>query len=272
MHTLENHGTAQTHTAEQPTSQQKQARIMRVALGLLLTALLVVGVKNWGFWSDFFFPEEQVTDSAPATPPTTTTATAVPSQSVSQSAPVIPRHNRAKHAPAIRPAHTGTVISPVVTASSRRVLPPLEIDVVAGNHHQTVQASKRSVQVDMQGATTEPQTSPSQVSSTQGDGITSAAVDRVVVSPGASVVVSRQVEPNYPVLAKQMKVQGAVILQALIGKGGSIQNLRVLSGPAILSEAAREAVKQWHFKPYLLAGQPVETEARITVNFTISTD
>jgi len=45
----------------------------------------------------------------------------------------------------------------------------------------------------------------------------------------------------------------------------------VLSGPAILSAAAREAVKQWRFKPYLQAGQPVETEARITVNFTIST-
>ncbi len=79
-------------------------------------------------------------------------------------------------------------------------------------------------------------------------------------------------EPNYPVLAKQMKVQGAVILQALIGKNGNIQDLHVLSGPAILSEAARQAVKQWHFKPYLLAGQAVETEARITVNFTISTD
>jgi protein TonB len=63
-----------------------------------------------------------------------------------------------------------------------------------------------------------------------------------------------------------------VILEALIGKNGNIQNLRVLSGPAILSDAARDAVKQWHFKPYLMAGQPVETQARITVNFTISTD
>ena len=84
-------------------------------------------------------------------------------------------------------------------------------------------------------------------------------------------MVSRPVEPTYPLLAKQMKVQGAVVLQALIGKEGDIQDLHVLSGPAILSAAAREAVKQWRFRPYLQSGQPVETEARITVNFTIST-
>ena len=72
-------------------------------------------------------------------------------------------------------------------------------------------------------------------------------------------------------LAKQMKVQGSVVLQALIGREGSIQDLRVLSGPAILSNAAMDAVRQWRFRPYYQQGQPIETEARITVNFTIST-
>ena len=69
-----------------------------------------------------------------------------------------------------------------------------------------------------------------------------------------------------------MKVQGVVSLQALISREGTIQELQILSGPAILAAAAREAVKQWHFKPYLLNGTPVETQARITVNFTISTN
>jgi protein TonB len=72
-------------------------------------------------------------------------------------------------------------------------------------------------------------------------------------------------------LAKQMKVQGSVILQALIGKEGTIQDLRVLSGPPILSNAAIDAVRQWRFRPYFQSGQAIETEARITVNFTIST-
>jgi protein TonB len=83
--------------------------------------------------------------------------------------------------------------------------------------------------------------------------------------------VTHSVRPDYPLLAKQMKVQGSVLLQALIGKDGNIQDLHVLSGPTILSEAARQAVKQWRFKPYVQGGEPVETEARITVNFTIST-
>ena len=78
--------------------------------------------------------------------------------------------------------------------------------------------------------------------------------------------------PNYPLLARQMKVQGAVSLRVLIARDGTIQELDILSGPDILAAAAREAVKQWHFKPYLQNGQPVETQARITVNFTISTN
>ena len=94
---------------------------------------------------------------------------------------------------------------------------------------------------------------------------------RVHLSPGAADLLTRPVQPNYPLLAKEMKVQGAVVLEALIGRDGNIQDLHVLSGPTILSTAAREAVKQWRFRPYLQSGQPVETEARITVNFTIST-
>jgi protein TonB len=66
-----------------------------------------------------------------------------------------------------------------------------------------------------------------------------------------------------------MKVQGAVLLKALIGADGYIRDLQVLSGPAILASAAREAARQWQFKPYLQNGQPVETQANITVNFTI---
>lgn len=93
----------------------------------------------------------------------------------------------------------------------------------------------------------------------------------VTVPAATAQRVSRSVKPEYPVLAKQMKVQGAVVLQALIDKGGRIEELHVVTGPAILATAAQEAVKQWRFKPYYQQGQAVETEARITVNFTIST-
>ena len=95
------------------------------------------------------------------------------------------------------------------------------------------------------------------------------AAERVRLSPDAVQVVQHSVQPDYPLLAKEMKVQGSVVLQALIGKDGNIQDLHVLSGPAILSEAARQAVKQWRFRPYMQNGEAVETEARVTVNFTI---
>jgi protein TonB len=73
-------------------------------------------------------------------------------------------------------------------------------------------------------------------------------------------------------LAREMKVQGSVILLAMISREGSIQDLRVLSGPPILAGAAREAVKQWHFKPHFEGAETVETVAKVTVNFTISTN
>jgi protein TonB len=67
-------------------------------------------------------------------------------------------------------------------------------------------------------------------------------------------------------------VQGSVILNALISKDGVIQDLRVVSGPTILASAAQDAVRQWHFKPHFQGSEPVETQAKITVNFTISTN
>jgi len=75
--------------------------------------------------------------------------------------------------------------------------------------------------------------------------------------------------PQYPMLAGSSSVQGAVLMQALIGADGAVQELRVISGPAILVAAARQAVQQWHFKPYFVDGKAMETQARVTVNFTI---
>jgi len=98
------------------------------------------------------------------------------------------------------------------------------------------------------------------------------ASEHVEMSADASEIVSRPVKPGYPMLARQMKVQGSVILQALISRDGAIQDLHVMSGPPILAGAAREAVKQWRFKPHYLGAEAVETQARITVNFTISTN
>lgn len=76
--------------------------------------------------------------------------------------------------------------------------------------------------------------------------------------------------PVYPPLAKVARVQGVVRLEAVIGKNGSIQNLRVISGHPLLIEAALDAVKQWRYEPTLLDGVPVEVVTEIDVAFNLS--
>jgi protein TonB len=154
------------------------------------------------------------------------------------------------------------------------VLPPLDVEVVAGDTHRTIRPGSSSVRVDLQPGT------PSQSAPDEGvapdtetaSNVTNNAAERVQMSIDTSDVVAHPVNPSYPLLARQMKVQGSVILQALIGKDGVIQNLRVVSGPHILASAAQDAVRQWHFKPHLEGSEAVETQAKITVNFTISTN
>src|SRR5947209_4952132 len=98
-----------------------------------------------------------------------------------------------------------------------------------------------------------------------------AAPQRVRVSQGVSQgLLIKKVQPPYPPLARQARIQGQVLLQAEISKDGTIQNLRLISGHPMLTSAAIEAVKQWRYKPYILNGEPVEVETQITVNFTLS--
>jgi protein TonB len=61
-----------------------------------------------------------------------------------------------------------------------------------------------------------------------------------------------------------------VLLQAIISKEGTIENLRVLSGHPMLTAAAIDAVRQWRYRPYVLNGAPVEVETQITVNFSLA--
>src|SRR5271155_2183591 len=98
-----------------------------------------------------------------------------------------------------------------------------------------------------------------------------AAPQRIRVSSGGSTgLLINKVHPNYPPLAKQARIQGQVVLQAEISKDGTIQNLQLISGHPMLTNAAIEAVKQWRYKPYLLNGEPVAVETTVVVNFSLS--
>jgi len=78
-----------------------------------------------------------------------------------------------------------------------------------------------------------------------------------------------QAKPEYPPIARQARVQGAVVMEATISKDGSVVDLRVVSGNPLLNEAAIAAVRQWRYKPTLLNGEPVEVITTITINFAL---
>lgn len=98
-----------------------------------------------------------------------------------------------------------------------------------------------------------------------------ATPQRIRISAGVTKgLLIQRIEPPYPTLARAARVQGDVVLSAVIDSNGHITNLLLVSGHPMLVPAAIAAVKQWRYKPYLLNGQPVEVETTITVIFTLS--
>lgn len=97
-----------------------------------------------------------------------------------------------------------------------------------------------------------------------------ATPQRVRVSSGVQAGnLINKVQPLYPPIAKNARIQGTVVLQAVISKSGVVENLHAVSGHPMLIPAAVEAVKQWRYKPYYLNGEPVEVETTVQVNFTL---
>ncbi len=80
----------------------------------------------------------------------------------------------------------------------------------------------------------------------------------------------RKINPSYPELARKARVQGRVILDALIGRNGTVLSLAAVSGNPLLVESALDAVKQWKYKPYMVDDQPVAVQTQMQVTFTLS--
>jgi protein TonB len=97
------------------------------------------------------------------------------------------------------------------------------------------------------------------------------AAKPLAISAGVAVgLLIKKVEPAYPVIAKTARVSGTVVLQATITKTGAVANLRVVSGPAMLRQAALDAVRFWRYRPYKLNNEPVEIETTVNVIFTLN--
>ena len=238
-----------------------QRKRMLIALGILLGALVTVVVKDWDFW---FPPAAEAPEAAAHGKGTSAVPAAGQSPGARSGGRRPVRSSQGKGN-----AKAAEAEVPFASVTGRTALPSMQVEVVAGNRRTTVPAKTNSViRLDVGSGATSTAAGAAGVVPDMVVG----AGDKVQLSPQMAQSVTISVPPNYPMLARQMKVQGAVSLEALISRDGSIQQLRVLKGPMILANAAREAVRQWKFKPYLQNGQPVETQARITVNFTISTN
>jgi protein TonB len=237
------------------TAGSQESRLV-IALVILLVTLAAVLIKDRQFWfgsestiADANEVQTPVVPAAPATVETTTRATAPAKTST-------PAHIAKKQVPAVStPAQPKAAEAPSVV-TNRTVLPPLNVEVVAGDKHPNAHPGSNAQKVQI--------TKPEAPATHQ-----QAAVAAPAVNAAQRERLAEAIPPSYPMLAQHMNVQGSVVLDALIGADGSVQNLRKLSGPAILSTAAEQAVRGWKFKPVYQNGQAVETRATITVNFTI---
>ena len=243
----------------QPVSPSRGRLQLLFALALLLSALVLLVLKNRQFWSDaigFEWASDQTTYSPIKT---------IKKGEQRLNHPLARKTGVKQGASSNSEAHSG-----VTAESYETVLSPLRVDVTySSGEHQTLVAGNSAIHID-----TQQNSQPSSVMPAGATGVGTGASGggvRVRFSGQTVEILGHPAEPVYPLLAQQANVQGSVVLQARIREDGTVDTLEVISGPAMLTAAALEAVRQWHFKPHHEAGKAVPAETRITVNFSIST-
>ncbi len=251
----------------------KQNVRLLIALSLLLVTLAVILIEDRNFWfgSDAVFATNvSASENIAKADPSAVTSKAVQTPAVQMSAIQVAA---AQHHPAPKslspsnlpsnlkaaPTQDAASTTAPVIATNRVALPPMDVEVVAGDSHRTVHPGSNVKKVEILNDSNR---------ATQMASLPASAAERESLAPAAAEL-QQSVNAVYPTLGDHSKVQGSVVLQAIVGADGTIENLHVVSGPAILITAAQQAVREWHFKPYLQNGRPVETKARITVNFSI---
>lgn len=265
MHLIVEHGAKARLEMEKKT----QRRLL-LSFVVLLVTLVVVVVKNHEFW--FGSDDASVEEISPA--PASKTVASTPAPATNTPAPAssnsVPAAQKSSKATTKNSEVASKAVEPVVAAASvipgtRMELPPMEVEVVAGDSHRKLRPGSNSVLVEIP---TKSGARSTDTAAFKWSPVTNAA-EKTQIAANDAEAVSRVGERSYPSLDRQMKVQGSVLLQALVAADGGIRDLHVVSGNPILTSAALEAARQWRFRPYLQNGQPVETQAKIMVNFTI---
>jgi protein TonB len=275
---------AESHAPVQPITHAKTTESGGSKKGLIIAAgVLIAAAGGYFGWTKFQATTMKSVESNPVqTAPAqgSTQSATVPSASVQASVPsttvVAPQQTPVASAPPRTREERGIPEPEVIT---RKLTPESKITPVATEHAHEAIVVKGSA-AKPAALEIPPQAIPViGIASNSGDKVIAgimqtsapAPVLRTMrVSQGVSQgLVIKKVSPEYPVQARQLRIEGAVQLEATISKEGKVSNVKVLGGHPILARAAAEAVKQWKYKPYLLNDQPVEIDTQITVNFKL---
>jgi TonB family protein len=101
-------------------------------------------------------------------------------------------------------------------------------------------------------------------------GAFASAQDAVHVTQAEAVKAAKEkFEPEYPAMAKQLHLEGAVQLEAHIGENGAVEDVKPLTGNAVLMNAAVAALKKWKFTPFMSDGKPVKVVADLSFRFKL---
>jgi TonB family protein len=250
------------------------------AQGWLKQGLLVVGVAALALLGWFLFRGKGDDSSQAALDPAATNLTASRPPSVSA-----PATEQAESSAGMQVRNVKTVrSSKVVMASKTEKTPPTD-DVVP----QPVQAQRGSnlsivekptaISATPKNQDADGENAPVLASASTGsehalEGVLSAPPPLpqplLPVSKGLTEgVLVRKIDPIYPPLARTMRLEGAVKLQATIAEDGTVRDVKVVSGPPMLAHAAQEAVTRWRYRPFLLNGKPVAMRTEIKVDFKL---
>ena len=245
----------------------KQKRILRMLLGLAVLAVFVLVIVK--YYDRFRNILPGASNEARVS---TSDTIAEKSRRVSHA--TSRRTSSKRHADAVVPGGSEAQVALAPGMTEFTIRSPLVVEVIsADGHHQIMRTRDDSIYLYTHD---ENLSAPDVVEANvvYGTGETKAA-EQTHLSSGPVELASSRMQVEHlrspdTLLTKQGTMEGSVVLLAQIDQGGNIQDLQVVSGPETLFASAREAIKQWRFKPYYKSGEAVETEARITVKFANS--
>jgi TonB family protein len=241
----------------------KQKGLLRKLLALALFVVFVLVLVKYHDWFRNILPGAS-NQAHVSTPDTTAPKTGHVRPARSR------RTSSEHHADAVVPPASEAPLALAPGMTEFKIRSPLVVEVISGGgRHQVMRTRDDSIYLYSHDETL---SAPDVVEANvvYGTGEIKLAAEQIRLSPGAVELASPPIGSVDLLRAKQPTAEGSVVLLARIDKDGNIQDLQAIGGPETLFASAREAVKQWRFKPYYESGQAVETEAQITVKFASS--